>query len=123
MQSCFTSTETIKTIRDYTAREPRTAAFDFNTASALRGRQSEWPEPVLCLISMLLYVHEDRTDYYSIRDGEPKTATSVDFDTAPEFCASLKQIWCLTSTETIWLVRDGEKVGGGGVWRWVGSVA
>ena len=26
--------------------------------------------------------------------------------------------WCLTSTETIRLIRDGEKVGEGGVWRW-----
>ena len=25
--------------------------------------------------------------------------------------------WCLTSTETIRLIRDGEK-GGKGVWRW-----
>ena len=28
-----------------------------------------------------------------------------------------KYIWCLTSTETIRLIRDGE-MGGGGVWRW-----
>ena len=28
-----------------------------------------------------------------------------------------KYTWCLTSTETIRLIRDGEK-GGKGVWRW-----
>ena len=28
-----------------------------------------------------------------------------------------KQTWCLTSTETIRLIMDGEK-GGEGVWRW-----
>ena len=41
------------------------------------------------------------------------------------FCAILrgfvlinnKQTWCLTSTETIRLIRDGEK-GGRGLWRW-----
>ena len=26
--------------------------------------------------------------------------------------------WCLTSIETIRLIRDGEKGGGKGVWRW-----
>ena len=30
------------------------------------------------------------------------------FHTAPEFCFLS---WCFTSTETIWLVRDGGKVG------------
>ena len=64
---------------------------------------------------MLFYVRRDRTDYYSIGDGEPRTATSVDFHIAPEFCASLKQIWHLTSTETIWLIRDGDWKGGGGM--------
>ena len=29
----------------------------------------------------------------------------------------VKEIWCLTSTETIRIIRDGEK-GGKGVWRW-----
>ena len=26
--------------------------------------------------------------------------------------------WCLTATETIWLIRDGEKGGREGVWKW-----
>ena len=43
----------------------------------------------------------------TIRDGEPGTATSY-FHTAPE------HTWCLTSTETIRLIRDGEE----GVRRW-----
>ena len=29
-------------------------------------------------------------------------------------CVCCQQTWCLTSTETVRLIRDGEKVGGGG---------
>ena len=29
-----------------------------------------------------------------------------------------KSTWCLTSTETVRLIRDGEKGGREGVWRW-----
>ena len=30
-------------------------------------------------------------------------------------CSHIKQTWCLTSTETVRLIRDGEKVGEGGM--------
>ena len=60
-QCCFTSTETVRTVRDV---EPRTATSSLYTA------------PELCSL-MLLYVHRDRMDYYFIRDGEPRTPTST----------------------------------------------
>ena len=31
------------------------------------------------------------------------------------------QTWCLTSTETVRLIRDGERRRGEGVWRWGGE--
>ena len=53
VQCCFTSTETIRTIRD---REPSGTATSTFTQ---------------------LNVHIDPTDYYYFRDGEPRTVTST----------------------------------------------
>ena len=49
VQSCFTSTETIRTIRDV---ESRTATSTFTQFLSSEAQSS-----------MLLYVHRDRTDY------------------------------------------------------------
>ena len=58
---------------------------------------------------MFLYVHRN---IRLIRDGEPRTATSPFIQLLSS--VTEKQVRCLTSTETVRLIRDG----GAGVWRW-----
>ena len=82
VQCCFTSLETIRTIRD---GEPRTATSTFTQ-----------------LLSSDL--QQDKPSSYD----SPAPPPSSDRSWASE------KTRCLTSTETIRLVRDGEK----GVWRW-----
>ena len=64
VQCCFTSTETVRTIRDGDS-EPRTSTSTF----------TQLLSSVLWVCSMLLYVHRDRTDYQG--RGEPRTSTST----------------------------------------------
>ena len=67
VQCCFTSTETMRLIRD---GEPRTATSTFTQLLS--------SDPVSS--SVLLYVHRDSTDYHGwgAQDGH------LDFHTAPE---------------------------------------
>ena len=60
MSNCFTSTETIRTVRD---GEPRTATSTFTLLLSS-----------VNISSMLLYVHRDHI-IKTISDGEPGTAT------------------------------------------------
>ena len=94
VQCCFTSTETIRTVRD---GEPKTATatsnghLDFHTAPELFSEFS---------FSVALSTETTRT----IRDGEPKTTTAtsnghLDFHTAPELFSELNFSVAL-STET-----------------------
>ena len=61
VQCCFTSTETIRTVRDW---KPRTATSTFTQLLNSVGK-------LLLLLQMLLYVHRDH------KDGEPMTAISA----------------------------------------------
>ena len=86
VQCCFTSTETIRTIRD---GEPRTATSTFTQLLS--------SEIVQCCFTSTETIK-------TIRDGEPRTATST-FTQLLNF--EIVQC-CFTSTETIKTIRDGE---------------
>ena len=100
IQCCFTSTETVRTIRD---GEPRTSASTFTQllsfgllcASVLIyvcQRTSGPPAHslscgLLAKSIMLLYCFTSTvTVFRTIRDGEPRTATSTFIHAAPELC-------------------------------------
>ena len=89
VQCCFTSTDTIRSIRD---GESRTATSTF----------TQLPGSEDCLSSIFLYVHRDHKDYY--RDVEPRTATS----TSTLLLSSVHVQCCFTSTETIMTIMDWE---------------
>ena len=99
-QCRFTSTETVRTIRD---EEPRTATSTFTQHLSF----------VLSSRSVLLYVHRDRTDYLGrgAQDGH-----FADFRTAHEPCGNTVKVQvecCFTSTGTISLTsmqRDKTRV-------------
>ena len=154
VQCCFTSIETIKTIRDdhvdfHTASElwvtKVQAQYCFTSVETPRGllgtgipgrprrlSHSSWALSGKGSSSVLLYVHRDSKG--TIRDGDPRTATSTftqllssdpqqdkpsSYDSPSPSPSSdrswaSEKTWCLTSTETIMFVRDREKGG----WRW-----
>ena len=51
----------------------------------------------------MLYVHRDRKDY---KEREAQDGHRL-FHTARELCDTTVQC-CFTSTETVWIIRDGE---------------
>ena len=46
----------------------------------------------------------------TVRDGEPRTATSAFTHLLGSGLWTLFLSWCYTSTETVWLIRDGERM-------------
>ena len=87
----FTSTET-RTIRDWGLRRDG-HRLDCHTAP-------EWTTR-----SVLLHVHRD-PNIRTIRDGEPRSATSI-FSQLQSYDSTFNQCF-LTSTETVRTFRDGE---------------
>ena len=90
VQCCFTSIETVRTIRD---REPRMATSTFTQllSSVVR---------VQCC-----FTSTETVRTVSVRDREPRTATT----TFTQLLSSVVRVQCcFTSTETVRTVRDGE---------------
>ena len=92
VQCCFTSTETIRLVRD---GEPRTAT---STVTRLLSFDV-WCSVQCCFTST--------ETIRLIRDGEPRTATST-FTRLLSFEVWCSVQCCFTSTETIRIIRDGE---------------
>ena len=110
---CFTSTETIRIISD--GELWAMAALSFMVLYVHRNRMAyrgqEWDRE--CRAYGLFEFKSCFTStetIRTIRDGEPRTASS----TFPQFLSPglwpLFLSWCYTSTETVWLRRDGARM-------------
>ena len=69
-----------------------------------------------CLISRAVEANHHESDLRNTRVTTLDVACMATLGTRLCWCKVSKP-WCLTSTETIRLIRDGEKVGKG-TWRW-----
>ena len=109
VQRCFTSTENIRTIISIRDGEPRTATSTFTQLL------NSWAAGVQCCLTSTETVRiitvqvqrcftstENIRTIISIRDGEPRTATSTFTQLLNSWAAGVQ--CCLTSTETVRII-------------------